>query len=435
MNQKNNYLQDMVLAQKNDVPIGMYSICSANPVVLETSVDFAAKLQIPLLIESTCNQVNQYGGYTGMLPNQFIDFVWRLVEKNDLPREKIILGGDHLGPYPWRNESVSNAMQKAKTLVHDYVTAGYSKIHLDASMPCANDDPTNPLDVVEGANRTVALCKIAEDSLEKSGRNDSLFYVIGTEVPSPGGVETNEEIHLTRVTDVRETIEETQKAFLKHGMEDAWDRVIAIVVHPGVDFGNNIIYPYNQDKAVYLTGYIKSQPQLVYEAHSTDYQSQKALRQMVEDQFAILKVGPELTFAYREAIFALEFIETELLDIQAGLPLSNLRSVVDFVMLNNPVHWQKYYKGTEQEQAIARKYSYTDRIRYYWSDPKIQKAISCLYMNLADVEIPSSLISQYFALQQGSIPSSLDFAKPTWLIKNRIQNVLQKYASACGSNI
>jgi D-tagatose-1,6-bisphosphate aldolase subunit GatZ/KbaZ len=156
---------------------------------------------------------------------------------------------------------------------------------------------------------------------------------------------------------------------------------------------------------------------------------------MVEDQFAILKVGPELTFAYREAIFALEFIETELLDIQAGLPLSNLRSVVDFVMLNNPVHWQKYYKGTEQEQAIARKYSYTDRIRYYWSDPKIQKAISCLYMNLADVEIPSSLISQYFALQQGSIPSSLDFAKPTWLIKNRIQNVLQKYASACGSNI
>ena len=51
---------------------------------------------------------------------------------------------------------------------------------------------------------------------------------------------------------------------------------------------------------------------MVYEAHSTDYQTRDALRALVKDHFAILKVGPGLTFAMREALWALDAIDQEL---------------------------------------------------------------------------------------------------------------------------
>ena len=64
---------------------------------------------------------------------------------------------------------------------------------------------------------------------------------------------------------------------------------------------------------------IEKYDQFVYEAHSTDYQRKETLRQMVKDHFVILKVGPALTFAMREALFSLDFIEKELLDLHKGL--------------------------------------------------------------------------------------------------------------------
>lgn len=51
-------------------------------------------------------------------------------------------------------------MAKAEVLIADYVTAGFSKIHLDASMSCA-DDPI-PLDPHVVAERAARLCQVAE---------------------------------------------------------------------------------------------------------------------------------------------------------------------------------------------------------------------------------------------------------------------------------
>ncbi|GAG59910.1 unnamed protein product, partial [marine sediment metagenome] len=79
-------LQEIVYAQKQGIPRGIYSICSANQFVLVAGFQQALRElqahqdkqivrdqktvldQSPLLIESTSNQVNQYGGYTGMTP-------------------------------------------------------------------------------------------------------------------------------------------------------------------------------------------------------------------------------------------------------------------------------------------------------------------------------------------------------------------------------
>ena len=63
---------------------------------------------------------------------------------------------------------------------------------------------------------------------------------------------------------------------------------------------------------MHLTELLKDEAGLVYEAHSTDYQRPESYRNLVRDGFAILKVGPALTFAMREVLEALSLIEAEL---------------------------------------------------------------------------------------------------------------------------
>jgi D-tagatose-1,6-bisphosphate aldolase subunit GatZ/KbaZ len=127
-----------------------------------------------------------------------------------------------------------------------------------------------------------------------------------------------------------------------------------------------------------LSAALSEEAGMVYEAHSTDYQSPKALQQMVEDHFAILKVGPWLTYAYREAVLALAAIEHELLKAKPGTRLSQVRDALEKAMLNNPIHWQSYYRGDEEETRRELIYSYSDRCRYYWNDASVQEELSQL---------------------------------------------------------
>ena len=143
-----------------------------------------------LCIESTCNQVNQYGGYTGMTPAGFRDFVAQVAGETGFDPAHVILGGDHLGPYPWRAEPAAQAMAKARDLVRDCVLAGYTKIHLDASMRLGGDPgaPGSPPDDALAARRTAELAAVAEAAWGglPAGSPPPL-YVVGTEVPIPGG--------------------------------------------------------------------------------------------------------------------------------------------------------------------------------------------------------------------------------------------------------
>jgi D-tagatose-1,6-bisphosphate aldolase subunit GatZ/KbaZ len=131
---------------------------------------------------------------------------------------------------------------------------------------------------------------------------------------------------------------------------------------------------------------------LVYEAHSTDYQTETALRNLVRDHFAILKVGPVLTYAAREAVFALNDIEQEWI---TDRPRSDFRARLDEVMVAEPKYWQSYYGGTEAERTLARKYSFSDRPRYYWPDPRVDQSLQVLVKNLSENPPPLSLLSQY----------------------------------------
>ena len=403
---------------------GIPSICSSHPAVLREA--FRTGKHRKVLIETTCNQVNQFGGYSGMTPERFVEYVKKIAVEADFPIEDILLGGDHLGPHLWQNEPSGTAMQKAAEMVRSYVRAGYTKIHLDCSMRLA-DDPVGALDPRIIAERAARLSKAAEE-LRTEREENRPQYVIGSEVPVPGGALAHEEgVRVTRVSNAAETIACHEKAFVDSGLEQAWRRVIALVVHPGVEFGDDFVLAYQPDAARELSSFIESQG-WVYEAHSTDYQTQKSLSELVRDHFAILKVGPSLTFAYREAIFALAQIEHELIPANER---SNIISVLDEVMVQRPEHWQKYYSGSSGEQSFKRKYSLSDRIRYYWGEPEVQHALGLLKKNLSASQLPVSLVEQFAPLEKVVLQQQSSLMTPDDIISVRITRVLNQYWDAC----
>lgn len=421
-----NYLDRIVSAQKAGEATGITSICSAHPLVLEAALRFGLQRNQSVLVEATCNQVNQFGGYTGMRPMDFVRFVQELAERVGYSRDRLILGGDHLGPNVWQNETAESALQKSEVLIREYVQAGFTKIHLDCSMKLA-DDPEGNLDIMAIAQRGARLAKIAETVLGDEANN--LRYVIGTEVPVPGGATGSEEtISVTKVEDVQQTIEVTREAFLREGLASAWDRVVGVVVQPGVEFGDDFIFSYQPEAACELSKFIESQS-IIFEAHSTDYQTRDALRNLMRDHFAILKVGPGLTFAFREAIFILAHIESELVSIAES---SNILQVLDAAMLENPQHWQRYYSGDATQQAFKRKFSFSDRVRYYWGVPSVKVALERLLKNLTERPLPLSLLSQYLPRQYEKIREGSLANEVNAILLGRVTEVLKDYAFACG---
>ena len=403
----------------------IYSVCSANRLVLEAAFDQARQDDSPLLIEATCNQVNQYGGYTGMTPAQFRDSIHELGLAAGYPLHRLILGGDHLGPNPWRDQAAAVAMRNACTMVAAFAAAGFAKIHLDASMPCSDDPPVLTSEQI--AERAAQLCAAAEAAA--AGLPQQPVYVIGTEVPAPGGAQDELEIGVTTTASVREMLEVHRSAFAARGLAPAFARVMGVVVQPGVEFGDETIADFVPAKARSLGEFILAQDGIVFEAHSTDYQTADALQALVAGHFGILKVGPELTFVLREALFALARIEDEWI---AEAQRSHLRAVLESVMLAQPEHWKSYYRGEEAQLRFARSFSLSDRIRYYWPNPQVAQALAVLIGNLEREPAPLPLLSQYLPRQAEAVRIGALANNPVVLIRHRIQQSLTRYAKACG---
>lgn len=420
--------------------VGVYSVCSAHPLVLEAAVLQALSDGSYLLVEATSNQVDQFGGYTGMKPTDFREFVMGLARQHGLPEDRVVLGGDHLGPNRWQKLTAEDAMMNAVDLIEAYVAAGFTKIHLDCSMSCA-DDPT-PLGDEIVAERAARLAQTAEEAAVRvhggsqgACCGDHLLYVIGTEVPTPGGArEALEELTPTAPEAARATLSSHKKAFAEADLKDAWKRVVALVVQPGVEFDHLRVIDYVRDAASDLRRVPKDHEQLIFEAHSTDYQTPANLRALVEDHWAILKVGPALTFAMREALFALAAIEDEVIaEEDPERQRSDLLGVIERRMLAEPQEWEDYYAGNSRTQRLLRRYSYSDRIRYYWSDPEIQNAQSRLMSNLVGQDLPLPLLSQYLPDQYTRIRHGELSVEPRALILDRIRDVLRTYAFACST--
>jgi D-tagatose-1,6-bisphosphate aldolase subunit GatZ/KbaZ len=141
----------------------------------------------------------------------------------------------------------------------------------------------------------------------------------------------------------------------------------------------------------------------------------------VASRFAILKVGPELTAAYREAVVAMACIEDR-------LPItmkSNIMAVIAKVMDANPKYWQGYITK-DARMELMKIFGLSDRIRYYWPNAAIQNALKILHANIDGASGEIGLIAQFANLPElRALPLNHE------IIQARVGAVVDKYLSAC----
>ncbi len=415
---------------------GIPSFCTANELVIEACLKQAKRFDDYVLLEATANQVNQFGGYTGMQPADYRDFVYRIADNIGFPREKIILGGDHLGPLTWVDEPEKDAMEKAVTLVKLFVSAGYKKIHLDTSMRVGDDPLDEDLTDETIARRGAILYEACEEAyqelLKKNPNEERPAFIIGSEVPIPGGAqEAEDSLAVTKPEAVEKTLKTYEEQFEKRGIKDAFKNIIGIVVQPGVEFGDADFFRYDRAEARALTRAMDKYENIVLEGHSTDYQPAEALKEMVEDGIAILKVGPALTFALREGLFALSMMEKILVPEEKR---ANFMEIMEETMMKNPRDWQKHYHGTDEEKALKRKYSFSDRCRYYFAKPEMKAAVEKLFKNMSEVEIPLSMLHQFMPFQYIKVRDGILSMDPKELAEDYVVRAVEDYNFATKLN-
>lgn len=431
---KPNPLKQIVAKQKKGEPVGIYSACSANEYVIEAALECAKRDNACVLIEATANQVDQNGGYTGMKPVDFKAFVMNIADKVGVDKDRIFLGGDHLGPLTFASKNEAEAMADAKELVRCYVAAGFTKIHIDTSMKVASDDPNVRLSDEIIAQRGAELARVCEDTYQELLKTEPdavrPVYIVGSEVPIPGGAQDpNAGMQVTRVEDFKATVKAFEDAFAAKGLSDIWQDVIGVVVQPGVEEKDAGCTEYDRAKAAELMAAIKDYPNLVFEGHSTDYQTKYKLRELVEDGVGILKVGPGLTYAMREALFALAYMEDMILHGKDD-EKSDFINVLEKAMMDDPKNWQKHYHGNADELWFKRKFSFSDRSRYYMPVESVKAAKDKLIANLRKYGISLAVLSQFMPIQYTKVHCNELENDPEALIKDRIKNTIDEYLYA-----
>ena len=157
------------------------------------------------------------------------------------------------------------------------------------------------------------------------------------------------------------------------------------------------------------------------------YQTAADLYNMVTDGIAILKVGPALTYGLREALFSLSMMEKELVPEEKR---ANFIETLDAVMLASPANWEKHYHGDEKHLAQCRKYSYSDRARYYIGQPEVVAAMNKLFDNLRAYPIPMNMLHQYMPISYAKIREGKLKLDPRELAMDGIVQFMLDYESA-----
>lgn len=391
------------------------SVCSAHPDVIAAGLRLARDHDMPALIEATSNQVNQFGGYTGMTPADFTGFVREIAAEHGLADVPVILGGDHLGPQAWRAMPAAEAMARAETMIADYVRAGFTKIHLDCSEGCAGE----PAQVGDGlaAARAARLAAVAEAAAPDP---EALTYIVGTEVPPPGGARHDDEgITPTPPENVAATLTAHRDAFAAAGADAAWQRVRGLVVQPGLEFAPAVVHRFDMARPDLLSPVLGGNDRLCFEAHSTDYQRPEVYRDLTARNFGILKVGPALTFAWREALYALSHL-LGWLDGRA-----HVSARMEQIMCEDPGHWRGHYHGDAGALHLLRHFGYADRIRYYW--PRVQPEVAAICAAIDAADIPQPLLSQYFPEATIAQAGRLGLSPSRGLLQAHVEQCLLAY--------
>lgn len=386
------------------------SFCTSNFDVLKSAVIFAKLNNLPILIESTSNQVNQFGGYTSLKPHQFYKKINGIAAKLNY-RKNLIIGADHLGPLPWKNMGEKKAIENSIKLFKNIVNTGYDKIHIDTGIKIKGDQTLFKKMIYD-------RCKIIYDSIDKN-KLHKVFFVFGTEVPIAGG----SKIYKSKITSMKSIILDFK--FYKQIKNS-----FSLVVEPGLGFTNKKIYPLKMNFFQKKKNF-SLKNDFTYEAHSTDFQNLKSLKKLVNNNFKFLKVGPELTYYFMKAILQIEKIEKFVYKKN----FSNIKKIISKEMDRDKSNWIKYYFGNKTDIEYLKFNSYLDRSRYYWNKKNVINSLDKLKKNI-------NLINEDIILKIMKIPKNrlllknkLKLNNFNFIVLHFLMPSLSKYYKACKFNL
>ena len=166
-------------------------------------------------------------------------------------REQVLLGGDHLGPNCWQDLPAEAAMAKSEQLIADYVARGLSQ---DSSgllhVLCGRSDAAHRRG---RGGASGAACAPLPSRPGSAPAAKPPVYVVGTEVPVPGGAqEALTELALTDPAGRHRNHRRPFGGVPVRGTAYVWPRVIGLVVQPGVEFDHHKVIDFHAPRAADL---------------------------------------------------------------------------------------------------------------------------------------------------------------------------------------
>jgi len=212
-------LRMIVEGNRRGEQIGIPSWCTAHPLTLRAILEAHRYDDEPILIEASGDQVNQFGGSSGLTPATLRMLVENIADETDVDPRRIILGGHQLGPGPWKNRSASVASELSRDMVKAHVEAGFTKLHFDAS--AADGGDTKASEQTE-AERIAGLCAVAEGSRAKGATMACVLEAKPRRQERGQGRETHphDGLSVTRPDDVVRCVDLHRSAFETQGIAD-----------------------------------------------------------------------------------------------------------------------------------------------------------------------------------------------------------------------
>ena len=426
---RTSWLIDIIEANRGGERKGIYAVESQNLTMQEAYLRQALADSSPALFEICADMMDSHGQSGKMLPVEFIANVKRNAQKTGFPRDRLFFGINNINPSLWKDESVESALKNTCAFISDLVSLGFNKLGIHAGIPLKGDPADQQLSQEIIIAREATLYQAAEGAAAALPDEEKPLYVIDVH---PGQGMTEDQTNIVHKEDVEIAVDRFAKTVATAGLLEMKERLLAARIFLGAGYDSEKVIPFGSSLLKELGGCVYGDKPVVLEVLQTDFQPQMVLNQLVDNHFAFLSIGPELTYTMREALFSMAIMENETMIGKPGVYLSNFIIELDRAMQSDPRYWQEYYKGNGFEQLIARKYSLYDRARFYWEDKEVRKMKKRLFDNLIQHPVPLTVLRQFMPYQYERVAAGELENKPDALVMDAVRHALRRYSHACG---
>jgi D-tagatose-1,6-bisphosphate aldolase subunit GatZ/KbaZ len=387
--------------------IGIISLDALHPIVVEAYLLSALEDGFPAVIEVGAHSFSD----NRTTPSAFTNNINQIAEKVEFPLDQLIFSAYDLNLLVQMDTADQNEQKKISHIISEIIEGGFGIFGLNAS----------------GANFGELIRTIEKSVSENLGAHKPLYVI-----DLPGAQADPGRGSFSDPAENDAKIPHLIEEMLVDCEPNIKERILAVRMSLGRGHDGETVFPFSKHVFSDIHARLKAVfPNLLGAGH-IDHQPQSILSELVKAHFGYMRVGSELTYTMREAIFSLAMMENESMQGKPGVYLSNLMVELDKAMQFSPDRWSAYYPGNGFEQLLARKYSLYDRSRFFWDDEEVQEAWARLVQNFKSYPVPVTVLRQFMPDQYAHLVSGEIQNTPETLVLDKLQDILRRYSTACG---